>query len=171
MNKKRGFTLAELSVVLALIGIVVALTVTFTTMLSNRAAQSQAYDKVLQDLPNIEFSIKSWLTHYDNADFYLKVEDDGHSLAAYDIKGTTDLRDDVRVSKMHLSTDGSTLVGDDFSSMIVHSVQSLNFTITSPSSTNRRIVCTIEYLLPGADEPETMQCSFATRAQGSVAQG
>ena len=59
--KKRGFTLAELTVVLAVMTIVTALVITFSSMIATRRAESQARLDAMNDISVAENTIESWI--------------------------------------------------------------------------------------------------------------
>ena len=58
---RRGFTLAELTVVLAVMTIVAALVITFSSMIATRRAESQARLDAMNDISVAENTIESWI--------------------------------------------------------------------------------------------------------------
>ena len=60
-KKRRGFTLAELTVVLAVMTVVATLAVTFSSLLSDRRAQSQAGLDAMTDISVAESTIGEWI--------------------------------------------------------------------------------------------------------------
>ena len=61
-NNKRGFTLVELTIVLAVMAIATALVVTFTSLTSDRRQQSQARLDALEDVRVCEAVIDGWIS-------------------------------------------------------------------------------------------------------------
>ena len=60
-NCKRGFTLAELSVVLAVIAIVSTVVISFTAMVTQRSKISRAHLSALQDIELIETFVETYI--------------------------------------------------------------------------------------------------------------
>ena len=60
-ENRRGFTLAELTVVLAVMTIVAALAIAFSSMISERRAQSQARLDAMNDISVAEKTIENWI--------------------------------------------------------------------------------------------------------------
>lgn len=60
-RKKRGFTLTELTVVLAVMAIVATLTVTFSSLISKRRAESHATLEAMQDIAVAEETVEAWI--------------------------------------------------------------------------------------------------------------
>lgn len=172
VKNKKGATLAELCVVMALLAVVVALSVTFTTLMSRRVNQALTKDRVLDDLYNTELAIKNWIMTYDNADNYFKIENDSATLTAYCGKGTKDNKnDDVKLSSVYLSEDKTLIKRDNVSDVSVKAIVAVSFSFSTASDGKRMLYCYIYYLNPGDDTPEEIKYTFVTRAQGTVIQG
>lgn len=60
-EKRRGFTLTELAVVLAVMAIVTALSLTFSSLLSERSKEGEALLEAMNDIAVAESAIESWL--------------------------------------------------------------------------------------------------------------
>ena len=76
-NCKRGFTLAELSVVLAVIAIVSTVIISVTAMVTQRSKISRAHLDALQDIELIETFVESYIEGTENPDIAsIKVEED-----------------------------------------------------------------------------------------------
>ena len=74
---KKGFTLVELSVVLALIGILTAMIATFSVLMRNHAANTQADYEFLEDRSRIKTVIKDWVAENDVEGAVFSVSSDG----------------------------------------------------------------------------------------------
>lgn len=70
-KNKRGTTLVELTIVLAIIAIIAVMTVTMTVLVQKRVHLNTERDKMLSDIANIETLTKKWIVHYDNQDYQL----------------------------------------------------------------------------------------------------
>lgn len=62
---KRGFTLVELSVVLALVVILTAMTVSFSVLMNGYAAESEAEYGYLEDHADLKDALCDWLAEMD----------------------------------------------------------------------------------------------------------
>lgn len=65
---KRGFTLVELSVVLALVVILTAMTVSFSVLMNGYAAESEAEYGYLEDHADLKDALCDWLAEMDVSD-------------------------------------------------------------------------------------------------------
>ena len=82
---RRGFTLAELTVVLAVMTIVAALAVSFSSLISERRAESQARLDAMNDISVAEKTIENWIQK--NAAITVedtKLSTEGSSIGAQD---------------------------------------------------------------------------------------
>ena len=71
---KCGFTLVELSVVMALVAILATMTVSFTALMSGFANDSRAEYEYLEEYSNLKEEISKKLKEYDATDFNFFVE-------------------------------------------------------------------------------------------------
>ena len=78
-KNKRGTTLVELTIVLAIIAIIAVMTLTFTILVQKRVHLNTERDQLMMDLANIETLTKKWITHYDNQDYVLWLYEDDDS--------------------------------------------------------------------------------------------
>ena len=62
---KRGFTLVELSVVMALVAILATMTVSFTVLMSGFANDSRAEYEYLEEYSNLKEALSNWLQEND----------------------------------------------------------------------------------------------------------
>lgn len=61
LKSRRGVTLAEIMVALALVAIMIALTISFTTLITGRTTENKEQDTRQQDFLRLEASVESWL--------------------------------------------------------------------------------------------------------------
>lgn len=159
-SNKKGFTLIELCIVIALTAIVASMTVLFTTIISRRVNQSNIHNEVITSISNMETGIKKWLTHYDNSDYRIEINNSARGiqsvLEAWDNKGTPDnTTDDVLAGRLYISDDGETLVCEGAQDFNVNYIQSMKFSkkiSTTNGSKNMIIYCDIVYNDPTVNE-------------------
>lgn len=70
---KRGFTLVELSIVLALIAIITGMTVTFSVLMNKFAAENTEKYDFLQDCAVVEKAIIEWVAENSTTDTKLSI--------------------------------------------------------------------------------------------------
>lgn len=79
-RSKRGFTIVELSVVLALLAIITGMTVTFSVLTHEFAAENTRKYDFLQDCAVIEKEITEWAAENSNAETVFTITEDGKKL-------------------------------------------------------------------------------------------
>lgn len=85
IKQKGGFTIAELIVVMLLLGLV-AIIATSITLMANRSQQNHEIDNKSQtELVNLESAFKDWLMLYDTEEFKFVVSDRSIELTKDDI--------------------------------------------------------------------------------------
>ncbi len=77
MRGKGGFTLVELCVVLALLGILSAMTVSFSVLMNGFAAENKAEYEFLEDHSTLKKTLCTWVAENDLSDSVFAVSDDG----------------------------------------------------------------------------------------------
>lgn len=82
-SNKKGFTLVELCVVIALIAIAMLLMTTFITSFQARSAQSAARHEFLDEISIVRDELQCWITTYDTYGNEVKVTHAG-TLVAHD---------------------------------------------------------------------------------------
>lgn len=75
--EKRGFTVAELCIVLAVISIVSTVVISFTAMVTQRSKISRAQLSALQDIELIETLVEAHIENGNNIDDIVLEENDG----------------------------------------------------------------------------------------------
>ncbi len=81
---KRGFTLVELSVVLALLAILATMTVTFSTFMNGIAAKNQAEYDFYADSTTLKDELRVFLAEKDVQGGVLSIAEDGRLVATVD---------------------------------------------------------------------------------------
>lgn len=146
IKSKRGFTLVELCVVIAITAIVVSMTVLFTTLMSKRVSQSNIHNEVITSISDMETGIKNWITHYDNTDYRIEIGSGQSSLEAWDTKGTENTGDDTCAAKLYISDDGKKLICQGASDFSIKHIRSVKF--AKSGNKNIIITCDIKYYDP-----------------------
>lgn len=80
---KRGFTLVELSVAIALLAILATMTVTFTVTMRDSVDASQSEYAFLEDYSKIKDEISKKLKEYDVANNQFKLDDNDTDITIY----------------------------------------------------------------------------------------
>ena len=108
-NKKRGFTLLELTIVLAVVAIMTTGIVTLCASVKSLADRTQAVSTALNDVATVRKQTTMWLSYFDTADWTISV-DNGATSAD---ETTTDNPEDTKATRLtatHVSrkvTDGN----------------------------------------------------------------
>ncbi len=68
LHSKKGFTLIELTIVIAVLAIIVSMATAFIVSFSRANSNLQDNKTVMNDLAEIRSSIKKWIFCYDNAE-------------------------------------------------------------------------------------------------------
>lgn len=76
-NGKRGYTLVELCVVLALIAILSTMTVSFSALMSGYARSNKAQYNFLEDCAEVKENVNEWAYQADSANTVFAVSTDG----------------------------------------------------------------------------------------------
>lgn len=76
-NGKGGFTLVELSVVLALLAILTTMIVSFSALMNGVAAENQAEYDFLEDCAKLKDELTEWSAEHDTVDSVFSVHADG----------------------------------------------------------------------------------------------
>ena len=108
-NKKRGFTLLELTIVLAVVAIMTTGIVTLCASVKGLSDRTQAVSTALNDVATVRKQTTMWLSYFDTADWTISV-DNGATSAD---ETTTDNPEDTKATRLtatHVSrkvTDGN----------------------------------------------------------------
>lgn len=108
-NKKRGFTLLELTIVLAVVAIMTTGIVTLCASVKGLSDRTQAVSTALNDVATVRKQTTMWLSYFDTADWKISVDNGATSADGT----TTDNPEDTRATRLtatHVSrkvTDGN----------------------------------------------------------------
>lgn len=108
-NKKRGFTLLELTIVLAVVAIMTTGIVTLCASVKSLSDRTQAVSTALNDVATVRKQTTMWLSYFDTADWTITVGDGATSAD----ETTTDNPEDTKATRLtatHVSkkvTDGN----------------------------------------------------------------
>ncbi|MBQ3116518.1 MAG: type II secretion system protein [Clostridia bacterium] len=91
--KRRGFTVLELSIVLALVAIIGVMTVTFTILISKRAKESKSALEFAEQTASVERTAKLWLDQMQRADATFVVEQNRLSAVVLDKEAFIEIKD------------------------------------------------------------------------------
>ncbi len=163
LKRKKGVTLVELCVVMALIAIIGSSVVTFSALVKRRTDASSQNGAVLEDLSNVEMTLKQWIMHFDNADYTFELEDGGEAIVAKSAK------DGSSASRISLNEDKTMLVSENRVSLEVSRLLGMKFEIIESAKTHRSLIrCTVQYHTANSDDVKSAWLMFATHAQGAV---
>lgn len=105
-NKKRGFTLLELTIVLAVVAIMTTGIVTLCASVKGLSDRTQAVSTALNDVATVRKQTTMWLSYFDTADWTISV-DNGATSAD---ENTTDNPEDTKLTRLtatHKTVDSS----------------------------------------------------------------
>lgn len=108
-NKKRGFTLLELTIVLAVVAIMTTGIVTLCASVKGLSDRTQAVSTALNDVATVRKQTTMWLSYFDTADWTISIGDGATSAD----ETTTDNPEDTKATRLtatHVSrkvTDGN----------------------------------------------------------------
>ncbi|MCD8371883.1 MAG: type II secretion system GspH family protein [Clostridia bacterium] len=71
----KGFTLYELTIVLAIIAIVVALLVSFIVFVTNYQDKVKVYNNTMEEIYSFKAISEKWFSHFDTGDYGFEVTD------------------------------------------------------------------------------------------------
>lgn len=170
-RRRKGFSLVELCIVIAVLAVVTVLTTTFIILMSNRTKLATQKNDVLTDLYNTELAMQRWIRHYDNADYVFKVGGGQKTLTAVGQAGS---RDANKTFSIGLAEDGKTIKCDGMSDWTVRYIRSFEFKFqvsTESKSSGRYIIeCIVRYEDPTNEENPNCQTVmiFTTHAHAIV---
>lgn len=103
-NKKRGFTLLELTIVLAVVAIMTTGIVTLCASVKGLSDRTQAVSTALNDIATVRKQTTMWLSYFDTADWTISV-DNGATSADDSTTGSTE---DTSLTATHKTVASST---------------------------------------------------------------
>lgn len=104
-NKKRGFTLLELTIVLAVVAIMTTGIVTLCASVKSLSDRTQAVSTALNDVATVRKQTTMWLSYFDTPDWTISV-DNGATSADDSTTGSTEDTTATRLTATHV-TDGN----------------------------------------------------------------
>ena len=138
MRNKKGFTLAELSIVLALVAIISAVVVSFAIMMSERTKANQYKLNLIQELDFVETTIEGFVDSVGGA--VAVFDDSSNGVLSAEIGGNTHF--------ISFDVDGGVLTVSrpDISeySITLETISSLSFKVVL-SGNESLIICTATY--------------------------
>ena len=138
MRNKKGFTLAELSIVLALVAVISAVVVSFAIMMSERTKANQYKLNLIQELDFVETTIEGFVDSVGGANAVF--DDSSSGVLSADVGGNT--------HSISFSVDSSVLTVSrpDISeySITLETINGLSFKVVS-SANESLIMCTATY--------------------------
>lgn len=108
-NKKRGFTLLELTIVLAVVAIMTTGIVTLCASVKGLSDRTKTVSTALNDIATVRKQTTMWLSYFDTADWTIAVGD-GATSADDSTTGSTEDTTATRLTATHVSkkvTDGN----------------------------------------------------------------
>lgn len=105
-NKKRGFTLLELTIVLAVVAIMTTGIVTLCASVKSLSDRTQAVSTALNDVATVRKQTTMWLSYFDTADWTITVGD-GATSADDSTTGSTEDTTATRLTATHKTVDSS----------------------------------------------------------------
>ena len=139
-NSKRGMTLVELSVVLAVVAIVATMVVSFVVMVSTRRRSAAERLEALSDIEIVENVTESWIEQNSTGEIY------------------------VEESILSANGDASTLAFSDGvfyrngTAVVLDRVTSVSFASMNGDNGEILYVCTVTYTLTGKGEEVYVFC-------------
>lgn len=106
-NKKRGFTLLELTIVLAVVAIMTTGIVTLCASVKSLSDRTQAVSTALNDVATVRKQTTMWLSYFDTADWTISV-DNGATSADDSTTGSTEDTTATRLTATHKTVASST---------------------------------------------------------------
>lgn len=105
-NKKRGFTLLELTIVLAVVAIMTTGIVTLCASVKGLSDRTKSISTALNDIATVRKQTTMWLSYFDTADWTIAV--DGATSADDSTTGSTEVTTATRLTATHKTVASST---------------------------------------------------------------
>ena len=107
-NKKRGFTLLELTIVLAVVAIMTTGIVTLCASVKGLSDRTQAVSTALNDVATVRKQTTMWLSYFDTADWTISVDNGATSADDSTTGSTEDTTATTRLTATHKTVASST---------------------------------------------------------------
>ena len=170
-NLKKGSTLFELTIVMALLTIITVMVVSFSSVVRNSVQSISSENNVLSDFDKVQYVLDTWVSTFDSDeyDFF----EDGNKLYAVN-KNKTSIRYVLLLTDDGILT-GSVPIGTTGQSTVVYdgtgTLYDLNFAIRNNANTGKILIdCRVSYIKfnVAGTKKETHKAHFlkATRASG-----
>ena len=158
VSLRRGVTLVELCIVLALISVVTVMVTSFTVLARSYAYKASRENGVRLSLNAIEHAFDTWVSAFDDSDNEFSVE--GSALKVNDNVNDTDFLVFVNGTKRFTGSTDKFDLAIDFE---VENIESVSFSIEGSNGAVCLIKCEVTYILEDGVE-ETIAFLRATRA-------
>lgn len=170
-NIKKGVTLMELSIVMALLSVVVIMVVSFSSLVRNNVQAITSENDVLSDFDKVQYVFETWISTFDSEEYDFFTKD--NKLYAVN-KTNTSKRYALLLTDEGILT-GSVPIGTTGLTTVVYdgtgTLYGLDFNIRINSETGRILIdCRVSYIKYNVSGTikETHRAHFlrATRASG-----
>ena len=142
-TSRKGTTLVELSIVMAMIAIIGTMVASFCALTSARARQINVNAQVREALSNVEQALDRWAGAHDASDITLAVSSDGKSLQTY--RGDKTTPEDDPFSRAGIAADCVDYLTFEFAD-----------SAANPACVT--VICTVHYTRPATgNTPATTQ--------------
>lgn len=172
-NNNRGFTLVELTIVIALLAIICTMIVSFTLLMSKKVGDATNGGSAAEDCVRVQEAIEKFITHFDSCDYEISVS--GGKVTAQ--KGGTTYTVGLTSDKKNVRVEYE---GGKYTDYKVNYVQKLEMGIEQVKDDegnilrqgNKLITCTVTYKLPSnakikrsGTQEETTVLYFVTHSE------
>ncbi|MBQ9467978.1 MAG: hypothetical protein IJU52_03120 [Clostridia bacterium] len=168
MHSKKGTTLAEMVIVMAVVAVMSVMVVTFSILCDGWVHIGIQRYRLVQDEQTASTALHDFVNTFDDADYYFE-NFSGHELSVRshsDASLAYELRFDPETDTLRY-----TVPGRDSAYPVEH-ISSLSFYIRTVGSENKQLICcTVHYILPAVNTQKqeivgSYDVVVATRAAG-----
>lgn len=169
VKNRKGTTLAELCVAIALLAVVVTMTLTFSQLNREHLRQAEEQDALMTDLTRFEQLIRQWLRDYDNLDYTIRTEKSDPEQIVNDMLSVYKKGDDeTPVSNFYLTEDKIKIQCDGLSGYAVSTLTGMKFSIETSDEGRRLISCDLSYVNLADDKTGVMHYIYTVHSQGTA---
>ncbi|MBO4666658.1 MAG: prepilin-type N-terminal cleavage/methylation domain-containing protein [Bacilli bacterium] len=170
-NLKKGVTLFELTIVMALLAVVTVMVVSFSSLVRNNVQAITSENDVLSDFDKVKYVFDTWISTFDSEDYDFYNDED--KLYAVNNKNTS-IRYQLMLTDDGILT-GSVPIGTTGQSTVVYdgtgTLYDLEFSIRTNAQTGNILIdLRVSYIIYNVSgtKKETHKAHFlkATRASG-----
>ena len=83
LKLKRGVTLMEMTIVMALLSIVIIMVVSFSTLVRNNVQAISSENDVLSDFDKVQYVFDTWIATFDNDEYNFYTNDNKLDYVTY----------------------------------------------------------------------------------------